>query len=65
MPLSGLFVVALLAASCSSGSDTSSPDTTAPPPQRPNIVFILTDDLSSNLINERFAPHIVDLEREG
>jgi N-acetylglucosamine-6-sulfatase len=28
-------------------------------------VFILTDDLSWNLIDKRFAPHIVDLQRRG
>ena len=33
--------------------------------KRPNIVFILTDDLSWNLVNSRFAPHIVDLQRRG
>src|SRR6187455_727771 len=32
---------------------------------RPNIVFVLTDDLSWNLIDERFAPHVVDLQRRG
>ena len=32
---------------------------------RPNIVFILTDDLSWNLITPRIAPHIVQLERLG
>jgi N-acetylglucosamine-6-sulfatase len=32
---------------------------------RPNIVFILTDDLSWNLVNPRFAPHIVQLEQQG
>lgn len=32
---------------------------------KPNIVFILTDDLSWNLINRRFAPHIVSLEKQG
>ncbi len=31
----------------------------------PNFVFVLTDDLSWNLINERFTPHIVDLQRRG
>jgi N-acetylglucosamine-6-sulfatase len=31
----------------------------------PNIVFILTDDLSWDLINRRFAPHIAALERRG
>ena len=32
---------------------------------RPNIVVILTDDLSWNLINKRWAPHIVALEHRG
>jgi N-acetylglucosamine-6-sulfatase len=32
---------------------------------RPNIVFILTDDLSWNLVNRRFTPHIVALEKRG
>src|SRR3954471_11938552 len=32
---------------------------------RPNIVFVLTDDLSWNLIDGRFAPHIADLQRRG
>jgi N-acetylglucosamine-6-sulfatase len=32
---------------------------------RPNIVFVLTDDLSWNLIDDRFAPHIADLQRRG
>jgi len=31
----------------------------------PNIVFILTDDLSWNLINRRFTPHIAALARRG
>ena len=39
--------------------------TAAPAATRPNIVFILTDDLSWNLVNEQFAPHIVQLERNG
>src|SRR5439155_3896475 len=33
--------------------------------KRPNIVFILTDDLSWNLVNSRFAPHILALQRRG
>ena len=32
---------------------------------RPNVVFILTDDLSWNLINKKFAPHIVQLQKRG
>ena len=34
-------------------------------PTRPNIVFILTDDLSWNLITPQIAPHIVQLEHQG
>ncbi len=37
----------------------------APTATNPNIVFILTDDLSWDLVNQRFAPHIVDLQRRG
>jgi arylsulfatase A-like enzyme len=32
-------------------------------PQRPNIVFVLTDDLSWNLV--RYMPHVLQLERQG
>jgi N-acetylglucosamine-6-sulfatase len=32
-------------------------------PQRPNIVFVLTDDLSWNLI--RYMPHVRQMQREG
>jgi N-acetylglucosamine-6-sulfatase len=38
---------------------------TAARAHKPNIVFILTDDLSWNLINDRFAPHVVALQRRG
>ena len=59
-------VVAALAAACSGGgSKTSSPSTVPAPSTRPNIVFILTDDLSWNLVNAEIAPHIVQLEQQG
>ncbi|HEU4977721.1 MAG TPA: sulfatase [Solirubrobacteraceae bacterium] len=32
---------------------------------RPDVVFILTDDLSWNLIDGRIAPHVMQLERRG
>jgi len=32
-------------------------------PARPDIVFVLTDDLSMNLL--RFMPHVLSMEREG
>jgi hypothetical protein len=44
---------------------SGTPRDLATPNQRPNIVFILTDDLSWDLINRRFAPHIVALQRRG
>jgi N-acetylglucosamine-6-sulfatase len=58
---------AILAGACSGGSKTSSTSTTTAgaAAARPNIVFILTDDLSWNLINSRFAPHIVALQHQG
>jgi len=57
---------ALVASSLGGGvSNASVPDSSRPHTDRPNIVFILTDDLSWNLINERFAPHIVGLQRRG
>ncbi len=35
----------------------------APNASRPNIVFVLTDDLSLNLL--RFMPHVLKMERDG
>jgi N-acetylglucosamine-6-sulfatase len=61
----GAVVVVVLAASCSSGGSSSSTETTTPPRHGPNIVFVLTDDLSWDLITPQFAPHIVELERLG
>jgi N-acetylglucosamine-6-sulfatase len=34
-------------------------------PDGPNVVFILTDDLSWDLVTPRFAPHIVQLQKRG
>jgi N-acetylglucosamine-6-sulfatase len=53
--------VVALGASCSGGSKSASTATA----RHPNIVFILTDDLSWNLITPQIAPHIVALERQG
>jgi len=61
-------VISVIAAACSSSATKSStPPSTAQTTttSHPNIVFILTDDLSWNLVNERFAPHIMQLERQG
>jgi len=38
---------------------------TPPSVDRPNIVFVLTDDLSWNLVTDQIAPHITALERQG
>ena len=72
--LAGLLVWAGLAlAACGGGSaGTSSaprqvggspPTAAALGSARPNIVFVLTDDLSSDLV--RFMPHVVAMERHG
>lgn len=65
--LSGsLLVAALLLTALTAGSGARS-HAAAPKrgAARPNIVFILADDLSWNLINPRFTPHIAALERRG
>jgi N-acetylglucosamine-6-sulfatase len=54
-------VVAGLAVSSAAGSRAAA----ARPAAKPNIVFILTDDLSWNLVNRQIAPHIVALENRG
>ena len=51
--------VALLAASCSRRSATPA---AAQTPQ-PNFVFVLTDDLSCNLVP--YMPHVQAMQREG
>ena len=67
-----VLALAAVTASCSShasGTSTppssSAPAPTTPPVQHPNIVFILTDDLSWNLVTPQIAPHIVQLENAG
>lgn len=57
-------LLALVVLAPSSGARSHRPDR-SPAAVRPNIVFILADDLSWNLINQRFTPHIVALERRG
>jgi N-acetylglucosamine-6-sulfatase len=58
-------VAALIAGLLIFNSGEKSRAATTPKASRPNIVFILTDDLSWNLINKRWAPHIVALEKRG
>jgi arylsulfatase A-like enzyme len=75
--VAALLVVCLAAAGCSSSASTTTVASTLPPvlshrpaPQarasiarRPNIVFVLTDDLSMDLL--RFMPHVLAMERHG
>ncbi len=69
-----LLTSAVVLAGIDSGSSGKSPtEATATaaavvkvkPRTRPNIVFILTDDLSWNLVNKRFMPHLIALEKRG
>ena len=52
----------LIAALCTTGPTGSSD---AEGRSRPNIVFVLTDDLSGNLLTPRFMPNVWALSREG
>jgi N-acetylglucosamine-6-sulfatase len=52
--------IAVLLASLTSGA--ASGQATA---SRPNIVFVLTDDLSANLVTSQFMPNLVALEQQG
>ena len=60
-----LLAIGLVVAGLALGSERRPASAAAVRPAKPNIVFILTDDLSWNLINRRFAPHILALERRG
>jgi N-acetylglucosamine-6-sulfatase len=64
-----LVLAALAAGACAAillaSSSGASPRPATSAATRPNIVFILADDLSWNLVTPRIAPHIVALERRG
>jgi N-acetylglucosamine-6-sulfatase len=60
----GLFVAFLLLVDLSSFAETAAGGTDTAT-TRPNVVFILTDDLSWNLITPQIAPHIYALEHQG
>jgi N-acetylglucosamine-6-sulfatase len=51
--------ITMLAPSAPGGAEAQ------PAPSRPNIVFVLTDDLAWNLVTQRFMPHLVALEGKG
>jgi N-acetylglucosamine-6-sulfatase len=56
------------AAPTTTGPTTTGPTTTIPiaaRPGSPNIVFVLTDDLSDNLVSQRFMPNLWRLEHTG
>src|ERR1700744_2072541 len=54
---------ALLALSGCGGGERAAPPRAAARAGRPNIVFVLTDDLSTNLV--RYMPHVLRMERAG
>jgi arylsulfatase A-like enzyme len=56
-----LAAVALVLAACSSSGTESLPH--GPYSKKPNIVFVLTDDLDSGLV--QYMPHVIALEHEG
>jgi arylsulfatase A-like enzyme len=55
------------ATTASSSTSSSTSTTTVPPPvlavTRPNIVFVLTDDLAWNLV--KYMPHVLQMEKDG
>src|SRR5436305_4711885 len=55
--------LALGAAVVSSGSGSTPRAARAAAAQRPNVVFVLTDDLAWNLV--RYMPHVQSLQRHG
>ncbi len=63
--LGTVVVLSVLVAAPATGSAAARVSGRAKESSRPNVVFILTDDLSWNLVNEQVAPHIVQLERQG
>ncbi len=67
----GVFLIALLAACSSAGTTIGGPGWVgsaprprpASPANQPNIVFVLTDDLSWNLV--KYMPHVLAMEHHG
>jgi N-acetylglucosamine-6-sulfatase len=61
-----LLATSALAAGCAAGSSLGqavSPGPRVVPRSRPNIVFVLTDDLTRNLVP--YMPHVLAMERAG
>ncbi|PZS20118.1 MAG: sulfatase [Pseudonocardiales bacterium] len=62
--VSAVVMVALVLAACTPSSATHrSTSTPAPPTGKPNIVFVLTDDLAWNLV--QYLPHVVAMQKAG
>src|SRR5436189_4617490 len=53
--------VAVLAASCSSGNSSAKPDSSSPP-SKPNVLFVLTDDM--RLADLEYMPQVRSLIAE-
>jgi arylsulfatase A-like enzyme len=56
-------LAAIAGLSTAAGARRTPSGTTAPVAARPNIVFVLTDDLSMDLL--RFMPHVLAMQRDG
>jgi len=65
--LIGVAVTAAVTLSgCTAGGSPSAPSSSAASPgagARPNVVFVLTDDLAMNLV--QYMPHVLALEKAG
>ncbi|WP_279632445.1 sulfatase-like hydrolase/transferase [Streptomyces bauhiniae] len=61
--LLGVGAAALLLAACSAPANTEAHGETATEAKKPNIVFVLTDDLATNLV--QYMPHVQELQRDG
>jgi len=58
-----LVLATLLCGSWVAEQPLSSVGASAPSPRRPNIVFVLTDDLATNLV--QYMPQVLRMQREG
>lgn len=58
--LTGVTVLSCFALTACNGSRSASPSARH---DRPNIVFVLTDDLATNLV--QYMPHVLQLEHDG
>ncbi len=63
-----LLLAITLLAGCTTNHNTAGPTSPAPvsqasPNGRPNIVYVLTDDLSDNLV--QYMPHVQQLQKDG